>query len=239
MGNGDTWSWKVAKRELECNRLLRHLWRHPHSQAHNPETDMHRRKTIMLSFALLSIVIAAVSVARFWTYSSCRPSSGEFQVYAVFLTRLAADRHLQPNELVIAHTTLQLSAPQSVSWTPLELRPNVMQPPPNFVSFCGQLCGHDFVGKNSSTWQLKPSGSDGFGISIGDVPKTPQTPKKHAVEVTRVGFNLWHTRAVLLYTADCNDYSMEFPTMCMEYGEAYLRKENGIWKVDHYRGTTF
>jgi hypothetical protein len=56
---------------------------------------------------------------------------------------------------------------------------------------------------------------------------------------TRVGFNLWHTRAVLLYTADCNDYSPEFPTMCVEYGEAYLQKENGMWKVDHYDGTTF
>jgi hypothetical protein len=200
---------------------------------------MHRRTTIMLSVALISLVIVAITVAYFGAHSDRRPSSGEFQVYGVFLARLAADRHLGPNELVIAHTTLQLSARQYVSWIPPELRSDGMQPPSNFVSFCGQLCGHDFVGKNASAWQLKPSGPDEFGISIGEVPKAPQMPRKYVVEATRVGFNLWHTRAVLLYTVDCNDYSPEFPTMCVEYGEAYLQKENGMWKVDHYDGTTF
>lgn len=193
----------------------------------------------MLAVALISLVAVAVTGAYFWTYSDLGPSSGEFRVYSIFLTRLAADRHLQPNEVVLGHTTLQPSARQSVSWTPPELRPDSMQPPPNFLSFCGRRCGHDFVRKNLSAWQLKSNGPGEFGISIGEVPKTTQTPKKYVVEVTRVGFNLWHTRAVLSYTADCNDYSPEFPTMCVEYGEAYFQKENGIWKVDHYHGTSF
>jgi hypothetical protein len=49
-----------------------------------------------------------------------------------------------------------------------------------------------------------------------------------------VGFNVWHTRAFLSYSADCNNYTSVPPVMCLEEGDAYLEKKNGVWKVDHY-----
>jgi hypothetical protein len=56
---------------------------------------------------------------------------------------------------------------------------------------------------------------------------------KGLVLLSRIGFNLWHRRAVLLYSEDCSDSSGEIPTMCVELGQAFLQKTNGTWHVDH------
>jgi hypothetical protein len=100
------------------------------------------------------------------------------------------------------------------AWSPL---------PPDFVKFCGVLCGRDFVRKNLRNWQLRPSAAGEFGVSIVDASESSRIPpEKREVVGDTCRFNLLRNRAVLSYSADCNDYSPEHPIMCLELGRAYL-----------------
>jgi hypothetical protein len=199
---------------------------------------MHRRAK-----AVLAVVVLCVAGAVFETYllthADGGPSSEEFQVYGAFLTRFATDRGLRPNELALERETLQLTDPQFESWVPIGLRHGRMFPPPEFVSFCGTLCGRDFVKKNLAMWQLKPSVQGELGVFIVEASESTQTaPPKSVVDVTRVGFDLRGNRAVLMYSFDCNDYSPNRPVLCVQIGNAYLQKRKGTWNVDHYSGLT-
>jgi hypothetical protein len=202
---------------------------------------LRRPKTLAVILAIL-----ASAVGAFGTYSHLYivrdPSSEEYQVYAALLRHLAthSDWDREPSELALIGTTAELSTPvyeYPDSWIPRKLRHNRTDPSSEFVSFCGAVCASDFVRKNLAVWQLKSDVLSRLGISIA-VPNESSgaQPMERNIKVTRVGFNLWHNRAVLMFSADCHTYSQNVPIMCIELGEAYLRKENGVWKVDHYQG---
>ena len=182
----------------------------------------------------ISVAVLMATVAFFWAYSNSGPTPEEFRVYSAFLNRKAADGQLRPNDFALARTTLELSDPQYESWIPTELRHDKTHPSSQFAAFC-DFCAGNFVSKNLTAWHFEPGPHDAFNISVVEAFEPPQTlPKQHvAISVTRVGFNLWHTRAVLSYSANCNDYSSD-SGVCVELGDAYLEKRNGIWKVDHY-----
>jgi hypothetical protein len=183
---------------------------------------------------VISVAALMAAVACFWAYSNSGPTPEEFRVYSAFLNRKAADEHLRPNDFALARTTLELSDPQYESWIPAELRHDKTYPSSEFAGFCG-FCARNFVSKNLTAWHFEPGPHDAFSITVVEASERSQTlPKRYvAVSVTRVGFNLRHTRAVLSYSANCNDYSPD-SGVCVELGDAYLEKRNGIWNVDHY-----
>ena len=120
----------------------------------------------------------------------------------------------------------------------MELRTDKMTPPPDGVKFCGYLCGREFVKENLVDWRLNSTARHQVGFPIvGPSEGTPT--RRRVVGVTRAGFNLWHTRAFLFFTADCNNYSREHPVMCVELGEAYFQKKNGVWWLDHISAMVF
>jgi hypothetical protein len=196
---------------------------------------MLRQKKNLVVIALMSVAVLAAMVGLFWRYSDHRPTSEEFRVYGGFLNRLAADGHLQRNNFALARMTLALSDPQYESWIPTELRSDKTHSSSEFAAYCG-FCARTFVGQNMAPSRLEPDPHGEFGVFIVEPPEPTQKPSKDIVSVTRVGFNLLHTRAVLSYSTSCSDDSN---SMCLELGEAYLRKEKGVWKVDHYQAFTF
>jgi len=102
----------------------------------------------------------------------------------------------------------------------------------DFKSFCGR-CAKDFVKKNLNSWALRPTAE----LLVVDATQ-PQIVGKNVARITvsRVGFDLWHTRAVLAFEADCSD--AEKSRMCLEIGKASLKKENGRWTVEQLFATT-
>ena len=190
---------------------------------------MHRHKRNVGVVALTSVAVLVATIGLFWRYSDPGPTSEEFRVYRGFLIRLAADGHLQQDDFALDRMTLPLSDPYYDSWIPAELRSDKTYPSSEFAAFCG-FCARNFVRKNLAAWQLEPGSHGESGISVTGSREPPQGPfKQHMVSVTRVGFDLWHTRAVLSYSTSCSDDSL-----CLQLGEVYLLKENGGWKVDHY-----
>jgi len=191
-----------------------------------------------MKIAPVAVVISAalmVAGGYFWVYSISGPTAEEFRVYSAFLSRKAADDHLQPNDFAIARTTLELFDPYFDSSIPTELRHDKTYPSAEFAAFCG-FCARSFVRKNLTAWHFEPGPHDAFGISVVQASEPSLIPPKQnvAVSVTRVGFNLWHTRAVLGYSANCSDYSPDNPSVCIELGEVYLQKRHGVWKVEKY-----
>lgn len=193
---------------------------------------MYRHKRNLFVVALVSVGALATNVGVLSGYFDLRPTPEEFQVYGGFLSHLAADAHLTQNNFVLARMTLELSDPQYDSWIPAELRSDKTHPSSEFAAFCG-LCGRNFVRKNLAAWRLEPNPETASDVSIVEPPRPAERPPKQIVWVTRVGFNLWRTRAVLSYSRSCSDESL-----CSELGEVYLLKENGVWKVDHYQAFT-
>lgn len=193
---------------------------------------------VVVAFVLLG---AAATAIYMWQPSERGPTPDEYRLYRVLLTRLTADNNRPPRAFALSSTTLRVVDPHSESWVPTELQPDRMTAPRDGVSFCGDLCGRQFVRKNLVQWRFNPSarGEVGFPIVRPSKELSEIPPKYRVVEVTRAGFNVWHTRAFLSYSADCNDYSQEHPVMCVELGEAYLEKKNGAWKLDHYEAMTF
>jgi hypothetical protein len=188
------------------------------------------RVQTIAAVVLPGVVATAIAVAYF--RADRGPTSEEFRVYSALLKRLASDRHQQANEVALATTTLELSDQHYDTWIPAELRSNRTHPPSDFVAFCG-WCGRDFVRKNLAVWRFNPSAAGTLGISVVEASESsPIPPIKRVVAVTRIGFNVWHNRAVLSYSADCRD-SPEIFAVCVELGQAYLRKKNGSWELDH------
>ena len=194
----------------------------------------------MLAAVVCFAAAVAATVTYFWAYADRSPTSEEFRVYGVFLTYLEANRGSRPNKVALARATLRLSAPKFESSIPAALRSDEILPPSEFVNFCGDLCGRDFVRKNLAVWQLKPSAQREFGISIVEASESSQMPRKtRVIQVTRVGFDLWRNRGVLIFSASCNDYSQEYPILCVEEGKVCLQKRNGTWIVSNYEIVSF
>jgi hypothetical protein len=191
----------------------------------------HTRNLVVV--ALISVAVLTATVGLFWRYSDRRPTREEFRVYDGFLSRLASDEQMQQNSFALARMTLALSDPQYDSWIPTELRSDKTHPSSEFAAFCG-FCARNFVRENLAAWPLEPGPHGASGISVIGSWEPPQGPsKQHIVSVTRAGFDLWHTRAVLWYSTSCSDDSL-----CLQLGAVYLLKENGGWKVEHYEAFT-
>jgi hypothetical protein len=158
-------------------------------------------------------------------------------MYGTLLRRLAGDNHWRLKQVALSDPTLKLVDQHPENWVPNELQPQKTDSPPNAVEFCGELCGWDFVRKNLVEWRFSPDAQGEVGFPIVRPPKEippPIPPEYRVVDVTRVGFNLWHTRAFFSYTANCNNCSSEPPVICIELGDVYLDKKNGVWNLNHY-----
>jgi hypothetical protein len=93
---------------------------------------------------------------------------------------------------------------------------------PEFEDFCGR-CRSDFVRKNLKAWPLQAA------LEYLSVPRATLTGDDSIlVNLSRVGFNVSHTRAVVMFTADCS----EAGTMGLELGQAYLKHQGNEWIVD-------
>lgn len=173
-------------------------------------------------------MVALVTVVYLWRYSGRGATSEEFWVYGALLNRFADDEHIRRNDVFLVRQTLELPDPEYPNWIPPELRSDRRQPPWEFVSFCGHVCGWDFVRKNLVVWTLTPNTAD-LGFSLVEEGNRSQIMTEQSdVAVTRVGFNVLRTRAVLSYASDC------IMSACGKSGDAYLVKEHGVWRVDRY-----
>ena len=123
----------------------------------------------------------------------------------------------------------------------MELRSDRKRPSSDFVTFCG-FCGRDFVGKNLAVWRLNTNALNRFGISVVDASESSWTPiNRYVVNVTRVGFDLWHHRSVLSYSLDCGGGASpgEDAVLCMQLGNVQLEKVRGTWLVKSYSAHVF
>ena len=186
------------------------------------EIRRHKWTLLFLFLAAIAVVLMA-AVVYLLRYSDRGPTSEEFRVYSALLDRLGADEHEGRSSLALVGRTLELSDPHPESWIPTELRSDRFQPPSDFVSFCGHLCGRDFVRKNLVVWWLRPNTTE-FPFSTVKDSNTEQ----YEVAVTRVGFNFLRTRAVLSFAAGC------IMSACGKSGDAFFVKQRGIWRLDHY-----
>jgi hypothetical protein len=206
----------------KSNQLIRSSW-----GVQNPVMDIRRHKWNLL-FLAAATMVAMVTVAYLWLYHDRGPTSEEFRVYSSLLDRFDADEHLRRNDLALLSHTLETPDTQSDGWIPAELLSDRSQPPSEFVSFCGYLCGQDFAKKNLVVWWLRPSTAEFAFSVVAEGNHSQMYTGQYEVAVTRVGFNTLRTRAVLEYTADC------IMSVCAKSGSAYFVKEHGIWRVEHY-----
>jgi hypothetical protein len=182
------------------------------------------------------LIIAAGAAVWHKLYAHTEVTEEEFQVYAAFM----AKRGWQPNEVALDHESAKLSAGEPDSSLPVELRSDPSDPPQEFVSFCGRLCGHDFIRKNSNQSLLNPSADAHFPFEIvGSSGKPEMGIWKRAVTVSRVGFDFWQHHAVFVYSTDCEGPLENPPAMCVEFGQAFLSKKNSTWQVDHWMAFNF
>ncbi len=198
---------------------------------------------ILPAVSVLTIVAAMAGLlVCLRIYTDRGPTSEEFQVYETFVTRLAADRGWRRNDMAVANRTSGLFTSQPENYVPLELRPyppDKRHPPQEFVDFCGNFCGREFMRKNLTRWPLRPNTHASFDFAIVEADDQQWIRSaRRVVLMSRVGFDPWHRRAVLTYSQDCSESSGEVPTMCVELGRAFLRKTNGTWQVDHLEGLT-
>jgi hypothetical protein len=188
---------------------------------------------LVLAIAILSFVVYNLTAVR-------EPSADEYRVYSSLIRHLANDDLLARKKLAVINQTSKLSLPNYDLLapyqppTPFELKITVIDDSSfaDFRSFCGH-CAKDFVKKNLSIWSLRSVPE----LSLVGATQSQMVERNIAlVSVSRVGFNLWHTRAVLTFEADCSD--AEKPLMCMEIGKASLKRENGRWIVEQLFATT-
>ena len=193
---------------------------------------------ILFVVVLFSVVAAAGSLAYF--RADRGPTTEEFRVYRAFLKHLA-DENRQQHEFALASKTLKLVDPRYDSWVPLELRSDRMRPSSEDVTFCG-FCGRDFVRKNLAVWRLNPNAVNKLGISVMDVSESSWTPtNRYVVNVTRVGFDLWHHRSVLSYSLDCSAGASpgHDAVLCVQSGDVQLEMVRGTWLVKSYSAHLF
>jgi hypothetical protein len=186
---------------------------------------------IVLTVAICAIVVYNLTVVR-------EPTIDEYRVYSSLIHHLADDDLLAKKQLTVINQTSKLTLPNydlsAQPPIPAELMITAIDDLSfsDFKSFCGR-CAKDFAKKNLNSWALRPTAE----LSVVDATQ-PQIVGKNAARITvsRVGFNLWHTRAVLAFEADCSD--AEKSRMCLEIGKASLKKENGHWTIEQLFCTT-
>jgi hypothetical protein len=194
---------------------------------------------VPLLIVVTVLIVIAVSIAWRKFYVVGSPTSEEYLVYAAFMTQLSAAHHWRPSDIALEGRTLALSTPKLESWVPSELQPN----PPSkmlseFVHFCGKLCERDFMRKNFDRWSLEPAVGGQFQFDVTDSSSSPDIANKRVIALSRLGFDLWNRRAIVMYRADCRDSSTAPLAVCAESGEAFLKKTDGMWEVDQYQGSS-
>src|ERR1039457_583146 len=201
---------------------------------------MKSRKTRVGAALALAVVISSVIAYRWYKLTAVRePTPDEYLVYSSLVRHIADDDLFAKKKLTVINQTSRLSLPNYDLLapyqppTPLELKIAVIDDSSfaDFRSFCGR-CAKDFVEKNMRTWSLRPTPE----LSLMNAAQL-QTVERNlaAMTVSRVGFNLWHTRAVLTFEADCSN--AEKSLMCLETGKASLKRENGHWTVEQLFAT--
>ena len=162
---------------------------------------------------------------------SAGPTQQEYAVYRALLPHISEG---SKKRIVAADHTSALRLPEydrDPTPIPVELRITRIEEAsfPEFDDFCGR-CGNDFVRKNLKEWPLQP------GLEYLSVPRATLTHDDSIlVNLSRVGLNVSHTRAVVMFTADCSDVG----TMCVELGQAYLKRKGDEWIVDRVSGNVF
>lgn len=196
---------------------------------------MRGRNIALGSGVVLTIAISAIVVYNLKVVREITPD--EYRVYSSLVHHLADDDLLAKKQLTVVNQTSKLTLPNyelSQPPTPAELKITAIDDLSfsDFKGFCGR-CAKDFVTKNLNSWLLKPTAE----FLVVDATQPQVMGKKVArITVSRVGFDLWHTRAVLAFEADCSD--AERSLMCLEIGKASLKKENGRWIVEQLFATT-
>jgi hypothetical protein len=192
------------------------------------------RENHRISITLAVTVLGASLVAYLW-YSAVQvndPTSQEYAVYRALLPHIAEG---SKKRIVAQKRTSALSLPayDSTPPTPVELRITNVEDAsfPDFEDYCGR-CAKDFLKKNLKAWPLPPT------LDYSSVPRGAlRGDDSILVTLSRVGFNAWHTRAVVTFSADCSDAASS--TMCLELGQAYLKRKDDAWIVERVSGNVF
>ena len=183
---------------------------------------------------ILAVTVLSVWLVAYLWYSSVQVSGPTPQEYAVYRALLPHIAEGSEKRIVAQRRTSALSLPEydSPPPTPVELRIKRIEDAsfPDFEDFCGR-CAKDFLKKNLA-WPLQPA------LDYSSVPRGALAHDDSIlVTLSRVGFNVWQTRAVLMFSADCSDAASS--TMCLEQGQAYLRRKDGVWIVERVSGNVF
>lgn len=168
----------------------------------------------------------------YWTVQVSGPTPQEYAVYRALLPHVAEG---SKKRIVAQKRASALSLPEydSTPPTPVELRIKRIEDAsfPDFEDFCGR-CAKDFLKKNLKAWPLQPT------LDYSSVPRDALAHHDSIlVTFSRVGFNVWRTRAVVMFSADCSDAASS--TICLELGQAYLRRKDDAWIVDRVSGNVF
>jgi hypothetical protein len=196
--------------------------------------------------AIGGLVIVAFLIAYGWRQMReiSPPTTNEYAVYSAFLQHLSSNKLYEGKKLVVTKQTPALRLLEYGS-----LPPNGSAPTPpglritkiddlafaDFSDFCGS-CAKDFVRKNSISWPLHNNAAFQVAPERRDEEPYGETGFRQ-IMLSRVGFNLWHDRAVLRFNADCS--SAVASALCLGIGEAYLRRVSGRWVVQKVSAATF
>lgn len=176
------------------------------------------------------------------------PAEEEFSVYDAVLHRLSNDWtsspvHSPPDRFALAKRTSKLTELPYDEHIPAELRPYSREKagaPTWLTDFCGYLCGLNFVRKNMRSSELKPAANETlpFELVASSTELKATNSAVRIVRVSRPGFDLWHRRAVLLYSFNCghDGSSAQIALLCGQSGYVLLQKEHGAWQVRDYSG---
>ena len=191
--------------------------------------DGHR---IAIIVGLIALSVPLIAYLWLSAAQTSGPTQQEYAVYGALLPHIAEG---SKRRIVAQRRTSVLSLPDydSPPPVPVELRIKRIEDAsfPDFDDFCGR-CAKDFVKKNLKAWPVQPT------LDYSSVPRDALAyDDSILVTLSRVGFNLWHTRAVVMFSADCSDAASS--TMCLELGQAYLRRKDDAWIVDRVSGNTF
>jgi hypothetical protein len=192
------------------------------------------RENHRIAIALAVSVLGAPLVAYLW-YAAAQVSNPTPREYAVYRALLPHIAEGSKKRIVAQERTSALSLPvyNSTPPTPVELRIKKVEDAafPDFEDYCGR-CAKDFLKKNMMAWPLQPT------LDYSAIPRGAlRGDDSILVTLSRVGFNVWRTRAVVMFSADRSDAASS--TMCLELGQAYLRWEDNAWTVDRVTGNVF
>ena len=185
-------------------------------------------------FLITSGVLVSASLLTCWWYSATSiadPTEQEYAVYTALLPHIAEGK----KRIVVQRHTSVMDLPAYDSFIPSELKVKKVKDVrlPDFEEFCGR-CEKDFVNKNLRAWTIQPKleYSPNTRNALGH-----DNDDESLVTLSRVGLNIWHTRAVVMFSADCSDSASS--NMCLEVGQAYLKRQDRKWILDRVSGNIF